>query len=119
MALSWATRGVAVSRSSAMSASKVANLCFQEPVVSMLGVRFFHALNSLKRATVPAVAKAPAVPAFAGGGLVTSGVSDVLTLNLVAGDTKVPLKVLGKSGDVRRQLLLLQKEFSKLRLSHG
>lgn len=91
----------------------------RKSVVNMLGEGFFHFVNNLKSFSVPKFTRTRGIPAFAGGGPARGGDHQVFTVNLAAGDTKLPLKVIGDPDSTRKMIKKLNKELSKMRLSNG
>lgn len=91
----------------------------RKSVVNMLGEGFFHFVNNLRSFTVPKFTRNSHIPAFASGGPVKEQSNQVFTLNLQAGGTKLPLKVVGDPYSTRKMIKQFEKELTKMGLSNG
>jgi TP901 family phage tail tape measure protein len=89
----------------------------RKSVVGALGESFFTMINGLKNPSIPKFNMGAL--AFAKGGIVPDKKTETFTLNLAVGSVKVPLQVMGDSMNVRKQIKLLEKELSKMRLAHA
>lgn len=88
-------------------------------VVNALGEGFFNLINGMKQYTTPKFNMKGITQAFAQGGMVQNNRAEVFTLNLQAGETKLPLKVMGNPQTMRQQIKAFEKELGKMRLSHA
>jgi hypothetical protein len=70
----------------------------------------------MKSVSVPKMPSV-AIPAYANGGLVNT--QETFNLNISVGSATMPLKVVGRSSDIRSQIKRIEKELSKMRLSHA
>lgn len=90
----------------------------RKQAVGALGEGFFHVINSMKSFAMPKF-NMQGIQAFAGGGVVKSIDHGSFTLNLTAGNTKLPLTVVGNPNTMRMQIKKFEKELSRMKLSRA
>ena len=86
-----------------------------KPAVRSVGEGFLNFVNRLKSFTVPKFAMGGVVPQMTA----RNSSEEVFTLNLRAGDSQIPLKVVGDRNTMRTNIRKFEKELSRMRLSHA
>jgi len=90
-----------------------------KPAVQTFGEGFFHMVNKMKSFTMPKFNMGGFVQSFASGGAVRNNSMETMTLNLQIGSVNAPLQVLGNTNTMRQTVRMLERELSKMRLSHA